>query len=106
MPRYLIKASYTQQGVKGLLAEGGSARRKAVEQMAEALGGRVESFYFAFGETDLFVVMNAPDATRAAAVSLAVNAAGGATTTTIPLLSAEEIDEARKVTVSYRAPGA
>ena len=105
MPMYLIAAKYTQQGVQGLLKEGGSSRRKAVEEMARSLGGRVESFYFAFGMSDVFVVVDMPDAATAASVSLTVNASGSVTTTTVPLLTIEEMDEATRKTVSYRAPG-
>lgn len=106
MPKYLIMANYTQQGVKGLVAEGGTARRGAVQKLAESLGGKVESFYYAFGATDLYTVIDMPDATSALAVSLAVNSSGGATTTTVPLISVEEVDKATKASPAYRAPGA
>ncbi len=106
MPKFLVMASYTQEGAKGVIAKGGSARRDAVRSMAEGLGGRVESFYFAFGKTDVYVIVDAPDAATAVAISLAVNAAGGATTRTVPLLTPEDVDAAAKISVSYRAPGA
>ena len=106
MPKYLIQANYTQQGVKGLIAEGGTARLAAVQKLTESMGGKLEGFYYAFGQTDLFVVVDVPDATSALAVSLAVNSSGGATTTTIPLISVEEVDKAAQATPLYRAPGA
>ena len=105
MPKFLIQANYKPEGVKGLLREGGSGRRKAVEQMTAAFGGKVESFYYAFGDTDVFVVVDAPDNVSAAAVALAVNASGMVSTTTTPLLTPEEVDEATKKSVKYRAPG-
>jgi len=106
MAKYLIKANYTLTGTKGLMKKGGTARRAAVDQMLAGLGGKVESFYFAFGDTDVFIIADLPDAKSAAAVSLTVNAAGGAQVTTIPLMTPEEMDEACKKSVRYRAPGA
>jgi uncharacterized protein with GYD domain len=106
MAKYLIKANYTLNGIKGLIKEGGSTRRAAVEQMLTGLGGNVESFYFAFGDTDVFIIADIPDAKSVAAVSLTVNAAGGAQVTTTPLLTPEEMDEACKKSVRYRPPGA
>ena len=106
MAKYLIKASYTLEGTKGLLKDGGSKRRAAAEQMIQGLGGRLEAFYYAFGDPDAFVIADVPDATTAAAVSLAVNSTGGVQLSTTPLITPEEIDEACKKSVSYRAPGA
>ncbi len=106
MAKYLIKASYSLQGTKGLLKEGGSSRRAAVKQMIEGLGGKLEAFYYAFGETDVIVLFDLPDAQSAAAISLVVNAAGGAQVSTIPLLTPEDMDVACKKSVAYRAPGA
>jgi uncharacterized protein with GYD domain len=105
MAKFLIEASYTLDGTKGLLKEGGTGRRTAVEQAIKALGGKLEMFYFAFGKTDVFLVVDLPDAVSAAAVSLTVNAAGGAKVTTIPLMNPEEMDAATKKSVKYRAPG-
>jgi uncharacterized protein with GYD domain len=106
MPKYLIKASYTSEGARGLLKEGGSARRAAVQKLIEGIGGKVEAFYFAYGEDDAYVITDVPDASTGLAISLAVNASGAVRLTTIPLISPEEIDSASKKTVAYRAPGA
>ncbi len=106
MAKYLIKASYTLQGTKGLLKEGGSSRRATVKQMIEGLGGKLEAFYYALGETDVFVIFDLPDVQSAAALSLVVNAAGGAQVSTTPLLTPEDIDAASKKSVAYRSPGA
>lgn len=105
MSKYLIEASYTGDGVKGVLKEGGSARRAAVEQLVKAAGGTVESYYFVFGEDDVIVVVDLPDNATMAAVSLAISATGSVTTAVRVLLTPEEIDVAAHKTVNYRAPG-
>jgi len=106
MPKYMIHASYTVAGVKGLQAKGGSSRRDAIAEMLEGLGGSLESMYFAFGDADVVVIADLPDNEAATAVALTVNAAGGAATRTWVLLTPEEVDAAAKLSVSYRAPGA
>jgi uncharacterized protein with GYD domain len=105
MPKFLIEASYTLEGVKGVQSAGGSSRRDAVAQMAERVGGRLESFHFGFGDRDAYVIVELPDNETAAAVALGVNAAGGATVRTIVLLTPEEVDAAAKRSVEYRPPG-
>jgi uncharacterized protein with GYD domain len=105
MPKYLVQANYVGEGIKGLLKEGGSSRRAAVEKLFGSLGGKVEAFYYAFGDTDLFVIADVPDNVTAAALSLTVNAAGAATSRITVLLTPEEIDAAAKKTPVYRAPG-
>ena len=105
MPKYLVQANYVGEGLKGLLKEGGSSRRAAVEKLFGSVGGRVEAFYYAFGDTDLFVIADVPDNVTAAALSLIVNAAGSATAKVTVLLTAEEIDAAAKKTPAYRPPG-
>ncbi len=106
MAKYLVQASYTVEGAKGLLKDGGSKRRAAVENVLKGVGGKLEAFYFAFGDTDAFVIADVPDHAGAAAISLAVNASGAAHTKTTVLLTPEEMDQAAKKTVSYRPPGA
>lgn len=105
MPKYLFQASYTVEGTKGLLKDGGSNRRAAVEQAVKGLGGKLEAFYYAFGEKDVYVIVEAPDNVSAAAVSLAVAASGAASAKTTVLLTVEEMDQATKKTVNYRPPG-
>jgi uncharacterized protein with GYD domain len=106
MPRFLVSASYTVEGVKGLLkGGGGTARRNAVQQALQSIGGELEAMYFGFGEHDAYVIFEAPDTISAAALALTVNAAGGATTKTTVLLTPEEVDRAAKKTVTYKAPG-
>lgn len=105
MPKYLITGSYTVSGAKGVLAEGGSGRRAAVQKLAESVGGRLESFYFAFGGDDFYVTVDLPSIEAAAAVAMLVGAAGGASQRTIVLLTPEQIDAATKLSPSYRAPG-
>jgi len=106
MPKYLLTASYTSHGVKGLLEEGGSGRRTAVQKLTESVGGKLDAFYFAFGGQDAIVICDLPDAATAAAVSLSVNASGAVRLSTTPLITPEEMDAAAKKSVKYRAPGA
>jgi len=106
MPKYLFEASYTEEGVKGLIKDGGSKRRAAVEALAKGLGGRVEAFYFTYGEADALVIVDLPDSASATAASLAVGASGAARVKTTVLITPEEVDQAVKKTVQYRPPGA
>jgi uncharacterized protein with GYD domain len=105
MPKYLITANYIGEGIKGLLKEGGSSRRAAIEKVAKSAGGTVESIYYAFGETDVFVIADMPDNASMAGLSLVVNASGAVTAKTVVLMTPEEMDEAAKKTVEYRPPG-
>lgn len=106
MPKFLFEASYTPEGVKGVQSSGGSSRSDAVAHVAESAGGRLESFHFAFGGHDAYVIVDLPDNESAAAVALAVNATGGAKVRTVVLLTPEEVDAAAKRSVDYRPPGA
>jgi uncharacterized protein with GYD domain len=105
MPKYLLKVNYTAEGAKGLIQDGGSKRRAVAQRTAESVGGRVESFYFAFGDTDAFVVADVPDAASAAAIALTVSASGGASVQTTVLMTPEEVDAASKKSPLYSAPG-
>ena len=106
MPKYLIEASYTVEGVKGIQSAGGSIRRDAIAALAESVGGQLESFYFAFGERDVYTVVDLPDNESATAVALTVNASGAVNIRTTVLVTPEEVDAAAKRSVEYRAPGA
>jgi len=105
MPKYLIEARYTAQGEEGVRSKGGTDRRDAVTDMLKSVGGKLESFYFGFGDRDAFVIADLPDDQAAAAVALIVNSAGGATSKTTVLLTPEQVDEAAKSAVQYRPPG-
>jgi uncharacterized protein with GYD domain len=105
MPKYLIQATYTAQGVEGVRIKGGTSRRYALTDTASSLGGQLESFHFGFGDHDAFVIADLPDNEAAAALALTVNGAGGATTKTTVLLTPEEVDEAARRSVDYRPPG-
>lgn len=105
MAKYLWEVSYTSDGMKGVLKEGGTSRRTMVEKLTSNMGGTLESFYFAFGENDAYIVADFPGDVDAAAVAMTVGAAGAATIKTITLLTSEQIDEATQKTVDYRAPG-
>ncbi len=105
MAKFLLEVSYTSDGIKGLKAEGGSARVAAATQLVESLGGTVESFYFAFGGNDAYVLADFADNVSAAAAGLAVSSGGGATTRTVVLLTAQEVDAAAGKQSTYRPPG-
>ena len=105
MAKYLIDASYTADGVKGLLKDGGSARRDAATQLIESLGGTVEAFYFSFGSSDAHVIVDMPDNVSATAASLAVNSSGAVTAKLVVLLTPEEVDEACSKVPAYEPPG-
>jgi uncharacterized protein with GYD domain len=106
MTRYLVQARYTAEGARGLLAEGGSARRAAVEQVTRSCGGTLESMYFAYGENDLYCVLDLPDGVSMAAIAMTVRASGALESSTIPLLTVEEVDRAAGRSVDFRPPGA
>jgi uncharacterized protein with GYD domain len=105
MPKYLVEATYLSEGIKGVLKEGGTGRRAAVDELFKSLGGTVEAFYFAFGEQDVFIIGDLPDNATAAALALRVNAAGVTKCKTTVLLTPQEVDEAVNKTGIYRPPG-
>ena len=106
MAKFLLRATYTVDGIKGVLKEGGTSRRAAAQKAVESVGGRLEAFYFAFGEDDAYVIVDVADNATAAALSLTIGASGTVRVRTIALVTPEEIDKAAKASVSYRAPGA
>ncbi len=105
MPKYLFQGSYTEQGLKGVLKEGGSKRRDAVEQLVKGMGGTLEVFYYAFGDDDFFIISDMPDNVGVTAVSLMVNASGAVKARVTVLITPEEVDQATEKTVNYRPPG-
>src|SRR5256884_9248789 len=106
MARFLFQASYSPEGIKGVLKDGGTGRRTAVEAAVKSLGGKLEGFYYAFGNTDVYVIVDGLDNATAAAFSMGVGSTGslGRLKTTV-LMTPEETDQASKKTMSYRAPG-
>ena len=105
MPKYLIQASYTAEGLRGLLQEGGTKRRETVEGLVNGLGGSIEAFYYAFGDDDLIAIFDLPDSATATALALTINASGSVKYKTVVLQTPEEVDEAVQKTVNYRQPG-
>jgi uncharacterized protein with GYD domain len=105
MAKYMVAGSYTPDGIPGLLEEGGTGRVKRVTQMIEALGGTIESFYYGFGDHDVYVIVDLPDNESATAISMAVNATGAVVLTTTVLMTPEQMDAAARKAVDYRAPG-
>ena len=105
MPKFLHSVCYSPEGIKSVTSQGGSVRRTAIEAAAQSLGGTVESFYFAFGDVDVFAILDLPSNEAAAALGAAVCAAGAARVHTTVLLTPEEIDAATRLEISYRPPG-
>ena len=105
MPKFMLVANYTHEGAKGLAKEGATARSAAFAKTVEGLGGKLDAAYFAFGQDDVFAVIDLPDAATAAALSVNMNQTGRITARTILLMTPEEMDAALKKTVQYRAPG-
>lgn len=105
MAKYLIEGSYTSEGIKGVLKEGGSGRKEAVESVLKSMGGKLELMYYALGEPDVYVIYDAPDNVTAAALAMGVGSTGLIGVKTTALLTIDEVDRAAKKTVSYRGPG-
>lgn len=105
MPKYLLQVNYVGDGIRGLLKEGGTKRRAAAEKAVQSVGGSIESFYYAFGDADVYVIAEVPDNVSAAALALTLNASGVVTSRTTVLLTAEEVDVATRKKTKYRPPG-
>ena len=105
MPKHLIQPSYTVEGTKGLLKEGGTKRLAAVSVLMKQLGGSVEAFYYAFGDTDVYVLVEAPDNVTAAAVSLTITVSGAVSLKTTAATESRRDRQAAKKSVTYRPPG-
>src|SRR5579859_5681409 len=105
MAKYLLEARYTAEGAKGLAREGGTGRRAAASKAVEGLGGKIEAFYYAFGDVDAYIIFDVPDNVSAAALALAVGQSGGINTKTVVLITPEEMDQAGKKAVDFRPPG-
>ena len=106
MPKYLFEVDYSAEGTKGLLKDGGSKRRAAIEKSVASVGGKIETFYFTFGIRDAIVIAELPDNASAVAISLAVSATGAVAYKTTVLITAAEVDAAAKKKVGYKKPGA
>ena len=105
MPKVLWKFGYSAEGVKGLLKDGGSARRVATQKAIESLGGRLEAYYFAFGDTDVYIIADMPDAASTAALALTAGASGTGSAKTTVLLTPEDVDAAVRKSPMYVPPG-
>ena len=105
MPKYLFEVDYSAEGTRGLLKEGGSKRRAALEASIKSVGGKLEAFYFTYGVRDAITIVDLPDGASALALSLTVSSSGSVAFKTTPLITPEEIDQAAKKTVKYRPPG-
>jgi uncharacterized protein with GYD domain len=105
MPKYLLEVSYTPEGAKGLLKDGGTKRREAARASVESVGGTLEAMYYAFGDCDVICIADMPDAASMASASLTLSASGAVSARTRALITAEEIDAASKKSPAYTPPG-
>jgi len=105
MPKFLVQAAYTAEGLKGLEKDKASGRKQAVTRAVEGLGGKLEAIYYALGDYDVMLIVDMPDVVSGAALGLRVSSSGLVLTKTTTLLTLEEADRALGKTVDYRAPG-
>ena len=105
MPKYLLQATYTSEGLLGLMKDKASGRKAAVQKAVKSLGGKLEAFYLSFGDNDVVLIADLPDNASAAAISLAAGASGLVHLRTTSILTPEEADKAIKIKSKYRAPG-
>ncbi|MFT4866830.1 MAG: hypothetical protein ACI8RE_003030 [Ilumatobacter sp.] len=106
MAKYMITANYSSDGMKGVLADGGTSRKAAVEALAAGVGGTVDAVYFSFGQQDVIIICDLPDEASVATIAMTVASTGAVISTgSMPLLTAEEVDAAAKNSPAYRAPG-
>ena len=105
MAKFLIRGNYVGDGVKGLMAEGGSKRRDAARAAVESVGGSLDCMYYAFGDTDVYGICDVPDDATATALSLMINASGAVSINLVPLMTPEDVDTAVQKSPTYRAPG-
>jgi uncharacterized protein with GYD domain len=105
MPKYLIQASYTAEGLKGVMKDKASGRKAAIEKAIASVGGKLESMHYSFGKYDVVLIAEAPDNVSVAALNFGVCATGLARTLTTPLLTIEETDKVVAKAVTYKAPG-
>ncbi len=105
MPKFLIRANYVGDGIKGLMSEGGSQRRDAARAAVESVGGTLECMYYAFGDTDVYAICDVPDVATATALSLTLNSSGAIRLNIVPLITPEDVDAAAAKTPTYRPPG-
>ena len=105
MAKYLIEGHYTAEGAKAIAHDGGTGRRASAAKMIESVGGKLEAFYFAFGDVDVYAIIDLPDNVAAAAVALAINQTGVVAGKTVVLIPPDDMDKAAKKAVDYRPPG-
>ena len=105
MPKYLYQGSYTEEGLKGLLKDGGTKRMEVTKKAVESLGGTMEAYYFAFGDNDFYLITDTPDYVSAITGSLVANASGAVKVKVTVLITPEEVDQAVKKTMDWRPPG-
>jgi len=83
----------------------GLRRKAAVQSAIKSIGGKLESFYYAFGDDDVVLIADLPDNVSAAAITLTTGSTGLVNIRTTPLLTVDEVDKALEITAKYRPPG-
>jgi uncharacterized protein with GYD domain len=101
----MYHGTYTEEGLKGLLKDGGTKRMEVTKKAVESLGGTMEAYYFAFGENDFYLIADNPDQVNAITGSLVANASGAVKVNVTVLITPEEVDQAVKKTMDWRPPG-
>ena len=105
MPKFLVQAKYTAEGTKGLLKDSASGRRKAVEELLASIGGKLDEFYFTFGDDDAILIIDLQNADDALSIAVTVRASGMIQSKMTPLISLDAVDRAIQRHVSFRPPG-
>jgi uncharacterized protein with GYD domain len=107
MPLYLVRFSYTAEAWKKLV-QNPEDRSGPVGDLIESLGGKLQGLWYAFGDHDGYLLVEAPDNVSAAAVSIAASAGAGVSSLeTTVLMTVEELLEALKKAAgaTYKPPG-
>ena len=105
MPKYLIKANYTTEGIRGVAAKGGTVRSEVVGKLIGDAGGTMECFYYAWGDADAYIIGDLPSDEAMAGIALAVSSSGSVNISTTPLLTPAQIDTASSSLPGYSPPG-
>lgn len=104
MPKYLVQGSYTDHGLQGLLKDGGSSRQAMVAKLAEEMGGKLDVFYFAFGDDDFVIILDLPSNIDMAATAIVAQASGMVQSRVTVLMDPKDVDEAVKKKVDFHPP--
>jgi uncharacterized protein with GYD domain len=102
--RYLFRAAFTVDGMQNLQKQSATAFKAGVAKVFDSVGGKLESWYFDYGDSTAYGFVDYPDEIAAATAQASVNAGGFARVTYRPVLSAEDADKALARSVATRPP--